>query len=287
MVTATEAAADAIVLNASTAAGGIDITSNADIDITTTGAAGEDISITNTGGSIAISATENAADVITITANGGISEKIVVTASQGTGADAISLLTSAGGITLTAVGATAGDVTIVAGDDIILTPTGQITISGTASIVRTSQQFCTGVTGAKLGSSGAGWVLAAADDLPLATLPQSQTAEIIIIPIHIPLKVGWTITAFALNGQIESAGGAVTLDADLRKVTEAAAGYADASVGTITQIAQTADYKVVDSKASLAEVVAADEWYYLKITGTTAATTDIEISGYSITVSEI
>lgn len=68
-----EAAADAVLIHADTALGGIDITSNADIDITTTGAAGEDISITNTGGSINIAATEADASAIVIqaTAAGG------------------------------------------------------------------------------------------------------------------------------------------------------------------------------------------------------------------------
>lgn len=120
ILSATEAAADAIVLSAATAAGGIDITSNADIDITTTGAAGEDITITNTGGSIAISATEDAADALTLTVNGGTSEKIVVTNTQGTDAAAIDLTATAGGITLTA------------GGGLTLAVTGTVTAGGSA-----------------------------------------------------------------------------------------------------------------------------------------------------------
>lgn len=65
----TEGVADAIVLNASTAAGGIDITSNADIDITTTGSGTEHITIQNTGGQVVISASEAAADAIVIDAS--------------------------------------------------------------------------------------------------------------------------------------------------------------------------------------------------------------------------
>src|SRR3989344_5609281 len=68
-ITATEAATDAIVINASTALGGIDITSNEDIDITTTGAAGEDITVTNTGGSVNITATEADAAAIVLNAS--------------------------------------------------------------------------------------------------------------------------------------------------------------------------------------------------------------------------
>lgn len=67
-----EAVANAIVLTATTALGGIDITSNADIDITTTGTTGEDITISNTGGSILITATEDVTDNIDIDAEGGI-----------------------------------------------------------------------------------------------------------------------------------------------------------------------------------------------------------------------
>ena len=110
---ATEAAADAIVLNASTAAGGIDITSNADIDITTTGEAGEDITITNTGGSVNINSTENAAAAITLLSNGGTAETITITNTQGTAAGSIALASTAGGVTIT--GGTAiliGDATI-------------------------------------------------------------------------------------------------------------------------------------------------------------------------------
>ena len=68
-----EAVDDAVVITATGAAGGIDITSLGDIDITTTGAAGEDITITNTGGSIILSATEADAGAIVIgtTAAGG------------------------------------------------------------------------------------------------------------------------------------------------------------------------------------------------------------------------
>ncbi|OGE82783.1 MAG: hypothetical protein A3B10_03925 [Candidatus Doudnabacteria bacterium RIFCSPLOWO2_01_FULL_44_21] len=113
-ITATEAAANAIVLSASTAAGGIDITSNADIDISTTGEAGEDISITNTGGSVNIDATEDAALAITLTSNGGTSETIVVTNTLGTAVGAIALTSSAGGITLTSNLATADGINLVA-----------------------------------------------------------------------------------------------------------------------------------------------------------------------------
>jgi hypothetical protein len=112
-ITATEAATDAIVLNASTALGGIDITSNEDIDITTTGAAGEDISITNTGGSVNITATE------------AITTALVIDVSTaGAGID----ITSGEDIDISTTGA--------AGEDISITNTGgSINLSATESAV--------------------------------------------------------------------------------------------------------------------------------------------------------
>ncbi|MFA5381899.1 MAG: hypothetical protein WC356_01950 [Candidatus Micrarchaeia archaeon] len=160
--------------------------------------------------------------------------------------------------------------------------TGTVLLTG-----RTAQQFTQSIAGAKLGSAGAGWELDAADDLLLATLPASQTSEIIIVPITVPLKVGSIITGFSINGQIESAGGAVTVDASINKMTAAAGDFTTASIGAITQVAKTADYKIVDANSAItAETVAADETFFVKITGTTAATTDVAIGGITITVTE-
>jgi hypothetical protein len=68
-IEATEGVADAITINASTAVGGIDITSNADIDMESIGAAGEDITIINNGGSLNLIASEADAAAIVIDAN--------------------------------------------------------------------------------------------------------------------------------------------------------------------------------------------------------------------------
>lgn len=120
-LTAAEAAADAIVLNASTALGGIDITSNADIDITTTGASGEDISLTNTGGSIALSATEAAADAISLAAT--------------TGAGGITINAGSSGITFSDDSITnVGD---IACDDITSDADTDVVISAVKAIVKT------------------------------------------------------------------------------------------------------------------------------------------------------
>jgi hypothetical protein len=116
-LTAAEAVADAIVLNASTALGGIDITSQNDIDITTTGAAGEDITITNTGGSVNITATEAAAGQFALSASGTIA------------GNAITATTTDGGILVTAGGGTNGDLGLTAGDDLTITTTGDTVIN--------------------------------------------------------------------------------------------------------------------------------------------------------------
>jgi len=151
---------------------------------------------------------------------------------------------------------------------------------------RTAQQYTIGVAGAKVGGTS-GWTVAAADDISLATVAASETAGTLVVPINIPLKVGWTITAFSVVGQIESAGGTATLDADLRKHTAAAGDVADASVGAITQISVTADTAFDDEKTGLAEVVAADETFYVLLTATTAASTDVALMGVTVTVTEI
>ena len=155
------------------------------------------------------------------------------------------------------------------------------TISPTG-IARTSQERIMNLD-AKAGTT-AGWTVGAGDNLGnLATLPASQTASTLVVPIT-GLKVGDTITSFKVVGQIESAGNTATLDADLRKLTATAAGNADASVGAITQISVTADTKITTEKTGLTEVTAADESFYVLLTGTTAASTDVDLMSITVTV---
>lgn len=141
-------------------------------------------------------------------------------------------------------------------------------------------------TGAKIGGT-AGWTLGGGtvNTGLTATMAASQTAGKLVIPIT-GLKVGDRITGFGAIGQIESAGGAVTFDLELRKMTAAAADVADASVGTITQVAVTADAIISSQKAGLDEVVGEDESFYLLATGTTAASTDIALQAATLTVTE-
>ncbi|MDD5010490.1 MAG: hypothetical protein PHQ00_00030 [Phycisphaerae bacterium] len=204
-----------------------------------------------------------------------------VNLGTGTGVSTINIGTGGTGAKTITIGdaASTGTTNIKAG-------TGGINFTG--SVIRTGQQYVQTIGYCKVGSTG-GWVVpAAADAAHLATLPQSQTASTLVIPINIPLKVGYTITAWTINGQIDSGGNTATLDAKLYKHTEATAGFANAAIGSgMAQLSKTADYKVVEGESGLSEVVAADESYYLLVTGTTAATTDIEIAGITVTVSEI
>ena len=90
-----------------------------------------------------------------------------------------------------------------------------------------------------------------------------------------------------LVGQIESGGNAVTVDVSLRKMTAAAADVTDAAVASMTQLSVTADTIMSTSNTAITgqtEVVGADETFYLLITVTTGASTDIALQGAVVTV---
>ena len=117
-----------------------------------------------------------------------------------------------------------------------------------------------------------------------ATLAQSATADTFTIPIA-GLQLNDTIVSFKVIGQIESGGNTVTVDADLRMLTNAAADPADSSLGAITQVSKTADYAIVDTKAlATVEVVSTGDMPYLFVTATTGGTTDIRLLGVEINV---
>lgn len=144
-------------------------------------------------------------------------------------------------------------------------------------------------TGAKVGAT-AGWAVGAANNVGrMATCPAGQTAATLVVPIT-GLKVGDTITSFHLVGQVESGGNTATVDADMRKLTAAAADLTDASIGAITQLSATSDTIMSASNTSktldTAEVLAADETVYVLITATTAAATDIDLMGVAVVVTE-
>jgi len=154
-------------------------------------------------------------------------------------------------------------------------------------VVRASQKRIYQV-GAKVGAT-AGWVVNAADNKnSLARCPASQTSSTTVIPLN-GLKVNDTITGVHLLGQVESAGGSVTIDMDLRKQTAAAADLTDASVGAMVQLVVTEDTILSatnTTKASLSDVVGANETFYVLVTATTEAATDIDLQGVGLTVTE-
>ncbi|HMD82240.1 MAG TPA: hypothetical protein VKE92_13075, partial [Anaerolineales bacterium] len=100
-LTSSQAAATAISLVTSNAAGGITMT------------VGTGGILPTTSGKFTIISTDNASEAIELHANGGASETIRLRADQGTGAASIDLLSDVGGITLTAGLATADAINIV------------------------------------------------------------------------------------------------------------------------------------------------------------------------------
>ena len=165
--------------------------------------------------------------------------------------------------------------------------TGAITPSG--GVTRTGQKRLCQV-GAKIGAT-AGWAVNAADNKnSLARCPASQTGSTLVIPLD-GLKVGDTITAFHLVGQIESAGGICTMDASIRKQTAAAADLTDGELaaGAMTQLSVTADTIMSSTntaKSITADVVGADETFYMLLTCPTAASTDVDLQAIALTITE-
>lgn len=159
---------------------------------------------------------------------------------------------------------------------------GATTVSGTW--VRAAQEFQYG-SDAKVGATAGCAVAAGTNVGRMATCPASQSAVTLVVILD-GLRVGDTITAFRIAGQIESAGNTVTVDADLRKLTTAAADLTDASVATITQVSVTADTILNATKTGLSSVVGNNERYYILITVTTGAATDVDFSHVSVTVTQ-
>lgn len=134
--------------------------------------------------------------------------------------------------------------------------------------------------GAKVGAT-AGFVVAAAADVRLITCPASQTGSTCVIPVA-GLNVGDKIVGFHLEGQIESGGNAVTVDAALRSQTDAAADIVDAAVASMTQLSVSADAVMSQSntfKGGLDVVVGLGVDHYFLITVTTGASTDVALRG--------
>jgi hypothetical protein len=176
--------------------------------------------------------------------------------------------------------------TDAAGEDNELVIGGTMTIAAGATQVRAGVQVLTPICGnAKVGAT-AGWVITAADDISQGTLPQSQTSSTLVVPIT-GLNIGDTLTGVSVSGQVESAGGNVTLVASIRKTTAVEAGNTDAELGTNNVGTLTADTLISSANLAvtgLTEVLAEGEAVYVLLTGTTAATTDIALNSIITTV---
>lgn len=171
-------------------------------------------------------------------------------------------------------------------DDNELEIGGTFTILPTATVVRSGVQILTPICGnAKVGAT-AGWIITAADDISQATLPAAETASTLIVPVT-GLNIGDTITGVSVSGQVESAGANVTLVMSVRKTTAVAAGNTDAEIGTDDVGTLTADTLISSANlvvTGLTEVLAEGEAIYVRLTGTTAAVTDIALNSIIATV---
>jgi len=89
------------------------------------------------------------------------------------------------------------------------------------------------------------------------------------------LTIGEELPSFRIVGQVESAGNAVVIDVDVRKVVKGVSDVTDSSIGAITTTSYTADTAVdIEKVFSAVEVVAIDTSYYALIGITTEANTD-------------
>ncbi len=160
--------------------------------------------------------------------------------------------------------------------------TGQVTLPST--VAKPGEQIIIPV-GAALAGATAGWVITGADD-GLARLPASQTSSTLVVPIP-GIKVGDTVQAVRAIGQVESAGGNVTLVMSVRKALAAVADFTDSELDTDNVGTLTADTLISASVlevTALAEVMTELELIYILLTGTTAASTDIALSSLIVTV---
>lgn len=158
-----------------------------------------------------------------------------------------------------------------------------------AEIIGRTQRFVVPICGnAKVGAT-AGWVITGGTNIAHATLPNSGTGGTLVVPIT-GLQIGDTLTAVSATGQIESAGGNVTLTMDVRKLTNAAADNVDTSLGTDNIGTVTADATIQThglAVTGLTEIVAEGETFYALFTGGVAASTDIDLTGLVVTVTRL
>ena len=138
---------------------------------------------------------------------------------------------------------------------------------------------------AKVGAT-AGWAIPTTTNTPvMATMAASQTAGTLVVNLD-GLKVGSVIKNLHLVGQVESAGNAVTITADLRRIQAVAADPADSSVDAFDAATSvSADAVLSEANAvtpTLTHTVEAGYSYYALVTATTLASTDIQLLGVGL-----
>lgn len=143
--------------------------------------------------------------------------------------------------------------------------------------------------GARVGATS-GWTIPTSSDVyRVATCPASKTAATIILGVGGSIPVGSSIKGFYLLGQVESAGNTVTISASLRKTTAASADIVDALVGSLSSQNYTAQTKISRENTfvgGLNEIISDDKFFYVLLTATTAASTDIDLQGVGIVYEE-
>jgi len=165
-----------------------------------------------------------------------------------------------------------------------LAVTGDTTLTG--GLIRAARQIVIPICGNAKAGATAGWVITGGTNIGHATLPASQTASTLVVPIT-GLEIGDTLTALSVQGQVESAGGNVTLVLSVRKLTNVAAANTDAELGTDNVGTLAADTVISSANlevASLTETLVEGETLYALLTGTTAGSTDIDLTGLLATV---
>lgn len=138
----------------------------------------------------------------------------------------------------------------------------------------------------KVGTT-AGWTVGAANNVgSLGTVAASQTSSTLVAYVE-GLNHGDIITGIRVTASINSAGGAVTLDAALHTYTVAAAANAtDAAVsnGSITQISVSAATAATSNNATpCSSTVATGVEHFILLTATTAGSTTIELNTIEVT----
>lgn len=153
-------------------------------------------------------------------------------------------------------------------------------VTNTGGVIQTGRDLW---VPAYVGSPGAaaGWILV--DAAGLVRCPAAETGVTFIIPIT-GLHLGDTLQGVSLIGQVESAGGNATMVLSVRKGIAAVADFTDAELDTANMGTITADTLLSSAGTpvavtGLAEVLAEGELLYALLTATTAASTDIAVSG--------